>query len=142
MSRPWLHIAIDELVANVAEFPDPGENPRIALYLATVGMPGDDEISWCAGFVNYCLIESGVTDTPRRPNARSFLPWGASSPFQPGAIAVLWRESKTSWKGHVGFALGSGASHVYILGGNQRNRVCIEAYPLARVLDFRMPIAT
>ena len=52
---------------------------------------------------------------------------------------VYWRESISSWKGHVGIFLGfsKDGTRVYTLGGNQGNAVSISAYSTTEVLDFR-----
>jgi uncharacterized protein (TIGR02594 family) len=140
----WLHLALDELAAGVAELPDPAENPRIAEYLSVCGLPGDDEISWCAAFVAWDLLEAGQRANGVRgackPNARSFLAYGERIEYRVGAIAVLWRESRASWKGHVGFVVGRTASQILLLGGNQSNRVSVATYPLQQVLGYRWPV--
>lgn len=138
MKAPWLHIALDELLLGVQEVPGPGSNSRINLYLATVGMAPDDEISWCSGFGNYCLIESGCPGTGK-PNARSFLSWGVPCGPVPGAVCILWRGSPGGWQGHVGFLLWVSATHVYLLAGNQQDAVSVAPFPLDRVLGYRVP---
>jgi uncharacterized protein (TIGR02594 family) len=70
--------------------------------------------------------------------ARSWLRVGTSTHTpKVGDIVVLWRESPQNWKGHVGFFIKETKNYVYVLGGNQRNMVCIKAYPKPRVLDYR-----
>ena len=55
-----------------------------------------------------------------------------------GDIVVFWRESKNSWKGHVGFFKEFTAhGQVVCLGGNQNNSVCYRTYSADRVLSFR-----
>ena len=112
---------------------------QIQKYLATVGMGGySDETAWCAAFVNWCLAQAGIYGTGK-PNARSFLKLGeeTKNPTR-GDIVVFWRESKSSWKGHVGF-FDEFTPHgqVVCLGGNQDNRVCRKVYQADRVLSFR-----
>ncbi len=41
--------------------------------------------------------------------------------------------------GHVGFLVGETADAVILLGGNQGDRVCVAAFPRARLLDLRWP---
>ncbi len=53
---PWMESALRE--QGVAEW-NPGDNPRIVEYLASVGIRGGDETSWCAAFVNWNLLNSG-----------------------------------------------------------------------------------
>lgn len=97
----------------------------------------DDEISWCAAFVNSVCRLSGVIGTGKA-NARSFLDVG--EPIHnpsPGDIVIFWRESKHSWKGHVGFFIREKGEYIYVLGGNQSNEVNISAYPKHRLLGYR-----
>lgn len=53
---PWMETALRE--QGVAEW-SPGDNPRIVEYLASVGIRGGDETSWCAAFVNWSQRKSG-----------------------------------------------------------------------------------
>lgn len=100
--------------------------------------PRGKENAWCAGFVNAVLKKSGIQGTGQL-NARSFLEWGrAVTDPQDGDVVVLWRGSKSSWQGHVGFYKGTDKDgNILILGGNQGNEVSIESFPRSRVLAFR-----
>ena len=118
------------------------DNPAIIEMFNSLGYDGaklKDETSWCAAFVNYCLKETGYKYTGKL-NARSFLDL-QHEVFDPrlGDIVVFWRESKDSWKGHVGFVVRFRRGWVYVLGGNQHNEVNISAYPESRVLGYRRP---
>ncbi|SFI84550.1 TIGR02594 family protein [Albimonas pacifica] len=99
--------------------------------------------AWCAAFVNAILGASGGEGTGRL-NARSFLEFGtkAETP-QIGDVAVFWRESPESWKGHVGFYAGkvrkNGRDYIKVLGGNQGDSVSEALYPADRLLDVRRP---
>jgi uncharacterized protein (TIGR02594 family) len=104
-------------------------------YLASVNLKGD--YAWCSAFVNYNLKSVGIEGTDKA-NARSFLKFGkeVTEPKKMDVV-VLWRGSKTSWKGHVGFFIKQDDTHVYLLGGNQRDSVNITAYSKSRVLGYR-----
>lgn len=131
---PHLLIALSEL--GQAEIPGDKDNPRISEYLATVGMPGDDEIAWCSAFVNWCLKQADISGTGK-PNAKSFLQWGYQTPgFKPGAVAVFNRGNQ-EWMGHVGFCLDETPSWLYILGGNQNDRVSIRPYSKSKLVSYR-----
>lgn len=135
---PWLQAAFAEV--GVGAWPVGRSNPRITEYHANTSIAGyDDKASWCSSFVHWCLAQAGVAGTGSAL-ARSWLDWG--EPLiepRPGCVAVLWRESPDSWKGHVGFYLRHDAAQVWLLGGNQLGRVCENAYPLACVLAYRWP---
>lgn len=134
----WLEAALSELQLGVVEVPGPASNPRIDEYLRGVGQPSNDEIPWCAAFVAYCLEQSGVLGTGK-PSARSYLTWGQPTEPRVGAVGVLWRGSREGWQGHVGFILDVGDASVYLLGGNQSNRVSVSAFPRDRLLGARWP---
>lgn len=100
----------------------------------------DDETPWCAAFVGSVLEECGIKST-RKANARSYQYYGnpITKP-EYGCIVVLWRESKTSAKGHVGFLLGvTPQGDPVVLGGNQGDCVSSKVFPKHRVLCYRLP---
>lgn len=136
----WLKIARGEL--GQAEIPGPANNPRILAYYAKAGFPGirDETTPWCAGFGNFCLESAGVPGS-KSLTAREFMNWGKAvkKPY-PGCVVVLWRTSPDAWEGHTGFYVGETATHIKILGGNQKNTVCIEEYPKVQLLGYREPI--
>lgn len=137
----WMHTAINEL--GTSEIPGPESNQQIKKYLEVVDLShyDDSEISWCAAFVAWVLKESGY-EYLSSPAARAWISHGIFSP-EPfvGCIVILWRESITSWKGHIGFCMGVDYENdcIYILGGNQNNTVSIQKFPIDRVLDIRIP---
>lgn len=105
-------------------------------YLESVGLKGD--YSWCSAFVNYTLNEVNEKGTGS-PIARSYLKWGkpVSKP-QLGDIAVFWRDSKSSWTGHVGYYMGTASNgDIIVLGGNQNDEVNITTYPKSKLLGYR-----
>ena len=103
-----------------------------------------DETAWCAAFANAILKRAGYPHTGKL-NARSFLdlgeqvntprPLGSSSDFVD--LVVLWRVDPNGWQGHVGFFIHETEDVIYILGGNQSNRVKITAYHRSRLLEYR-----
>ncbi|WP_430411013.1 TIGR02594 family protein [Kordia sp.] len=124
----------------VKEVSGKSNNPQIVRYFEIVGYDGNklhDETAWCSAFVNW------VTKTQNYPfsgklNARSWLNIGESTAIPAlGDLVILWRESPSSWKGHVGFFIKQTKRYVYVLGGNQNNSVCIKAYPKNRILDYK-----
>ncbi len=98
-----------------------------------------DETAWCSAFANWVAIQAGCLYSGAL-NARSWLKVGQSVRTPKlGDVVVFWRESKTSWKGHVGFYIGMSddKQYIYCLGGNQNNQVCIKPYPVSQLLGFR-----
>ena len=145
-ARSWLDIAKTQL--GVKELSGSRNNPRIVDYHRTTidsarwknGMP--DSVDWCSPFVNWVVKKAGINGT-NKGNARSWLSWGQrlNKPV-PGCVVVFWRDSLSSWKGHVGFYVGEAGSHVKVLGGNQGNAVTISTYPKGRILGYRWPSNT
>lgn len=114
-------------------------NPEILKYFKEIGQSWvkNDEMAWCSAFINWCAKASGYEYTGAL-NARSWLAVGRiSDKPEMGDIVILWRESKQSWKGHVGILIKELEDSVLILGGNQGNEVSIKAYPKERVLSIR-----
>jgi len=121
----------------VIEIPGEPSNPIVNEYLKTVGQPGDDEIAWCAAFVNWVLLKNNIVG-PGKPNARSFETYGwKAQERQLGQIVVFQRGSQ-SWMGHVGFYMGETNNDIIVLGGNQGNTVKLSLYPKADLLSVRM----
>lgn len=143
---PWLLVARGELgVREYSAFrPGPNgatSNPRIEEYQRAANGREDDDVPWCSSFVCWCMEQTGIV-SPRRGAARSWLRWGVplSVPV-PGCVVVLWRESRESYKGHVGIfdRFGQQPDSVVLLGGNQANAVRTASFPSSRVLAYRWP---
>jgi len=96
-------------------------------------------VAWCSSFINYLIYLLGLSGTGSAL-ARSWLKWGRKieSPIK-GCIVVFWRDSISSHLGHVALFSHMDAKYVYVLGGNQANKVSITAYPSDRVLAFIVP---
>jgi uncharacterized protein (TIGR02594 family) len=137
----WYRLARREMKDGTEEIPGATEhNPRILEYHASVtGGFDENEIPWCSSFVNWCMEQSDIKGTDSA-KARSWEKWGKKlSKPKRGAVAVFWRESKSSGKGHVGFFVEENSTHVSVLGGNQGDRVSVDKYPKARLLSYRWP---
>ncbi|WP_010520470.1 TIGR02594 family protein [Aquimarina agarivorans] len=120
-----------------------GENHNqiIVNYFQEIGKERitNDETAWCSAFANWVALQSGKEKSGEL-TARSWLKVGSETQKPSlGDIVVFWRESKQSWKGHVGFFIGYSQDkrYIYCLGGNQNNQVNIKAYPSYRLLGFR-----
>jgi len=116
-----------------------GNNPRILEYFikSKNEWADKDSISWCAGFMGYCLETAGLRST-QSLTARSYETWGkATNTPNVGDIAVFWRGSRTGWQGHVAFFIREQGDKVWVLGGNQTDAVNISSYPKSRLLSYR-----
>jgi len=113
-------------------------NPRIIEYHSATDLKASqDEVSWCAAFVNWCLRETHQKGT-NKANARSFLDWGniVTVPKK-GDVVVFWRVSKNGWQGHVGFFVEESKNTILVLGGNQGDEVNFSHYPKSQLLGYR-----
>lgn len=98
-----------------------------------------DETPWCSAFVYHIAKECGYTPTHANAAARSWLREGTQvgiSHACPGDIVILSRPG-SSWSGHVGFLCRRTTRYIWILAGNQGNRVSIRAFPMSRLLGVR-----
>lgn len=134
----WYDIAEAEI--GQAEIEGAGSNPRIAEYFAGAGHPEvkDDATPWCAAYVGWALREAGIEPSGSLA-ARSYLRWGKPLELpRKGCIVVLKRGNDPK-AGHVGFFAGMAMDKVMILGGNQGDKVSIQAFPESMVLGYRWP---
>ena len=134
----WLKIA--ESYIGTTEIAGDKDNPAIVGFHDYTDLnANDDETPWCASFVNACLVKGGQKGT-YKANARSFLGWGSGIKYPPlGAVVVTYRGNPTGPSGHVGFYYGIENDLIKILGGNQRDSVCILKFSPEKILDFRWP---
>lgn len=144
MSKTFLEIAISQI--GVKEITGTGHNQTIVKYAHESGFEwiNDDETPWCSVFINWCAIKAGLSRS-NGANARSWNDVGIQTDNpEPGDVVVFWRESPTSWKGHVGVFIGfnKNGTRVFCLGGNQGNQVSISAYSSNQVIGFRRLKAT
>ena len=134
-----LQIAAGQM--GVQELTGEAHNPVIIKYAHESGFTevNDDETAWCSIFINWCCEQAGLQRS-HKMNARSWLYVGKTitNPYA-GDIVVLWRESPSSWKGHVGIFLGytKDRNKIFVLGGNQKNSVSVQAYDASQVLAFK-----
>lgn len=121
---------------------DRGEpNPLISKALSKTHHPSRSPVTpWCSAFMCLVCSDIGIPHT-HSAAARSWLKWGKGVDHcgnVQGSVAVLWRGSPESKSGHVGIVVKRDSNHVWLIGGNQNNMVCIKRYPIDRVLSFRV----
>lgn len=116
-------------------------NPVIVgFFTTTATQPSGDTTSWCAAFVNFCLVKAAIGRTlpagsaePTRSAASStFRYWSRQTQapaVKPGDIAVF-RNKESPGYGHVGFFMAETDTHVLVLGGNQ-----FEGSPVRHTID-------
>ena len=121
------------------ELEGPESNPEIIAMGKDLGfdIADDSTTAWCSLALNYYAKKCGYEYTGKL-DARSWLkmPIMILKPSL-GDIVVFWRESPSSWRGHVGLFIAQDMNIVYVLGGNQGNQIGISAYPRDQVLGYR-----
>ncbi|MGA1861037.1 TIGR02594 family protein [Azospirillum sp. 11R-A] len=133
----WLAIAQGEV--GQQEVHGPKNNSRIVEYASCTSLGAtDDETPWCSSFVNWCMIHSGISGTGSAA-ARSWLKWGVPLDEPKVGCVVVFRRGTSPQSGHVGFVLADNGQTLKVLGGNQRNRVCVMDYRKSEVLGYRWP---
>ena len=126
----------------VTEIVGKEHNQNIVDYFHYIGHKwvANDETAWCSAFVNWAAKKCNLEHTGKL-NARSWLDVGKPVAVpRLGDIVVFWRDSPSSWKGHVGIFIafsGHGKKYIHVLGGNQSNKVCVAKYDSSKVLGFR-----
>ncbi|MDB6118950.1 MAG: peptidoglycan-binding lysin domain protein [Verrucomicrobiaceae bacterium] len=137
-SPAWMALANSEIGVHESSS---GNNARILQYLASVGLSGPDETSWCAAFVNWCLRNSG-SPSANTGHAASWARWGRSVSPVYGAITVL-KPLAAGASGHVGFLHAIVGDQIWLLSGNSDNQVRLSPYKGDKLIDsapFRWPV--
>lgn len=122
-------------------YPKGKNNPQIIQFFHELGHKNikDDETSWCAAFLNYCLKKSGH-NYMNSLIAKDWLKFGQETKNpQPGDVIVFWREKRSGWQGHVAFFIKEDKINglIYAYGGNQEGRVCLKKFPKNQVVSYR-----
>jgi uncharacterized protein (TIGR02594 family) len=137
MSKEMVDLALSQY--GISEVAGDKHNQIILNYFNEIGHTWvtTDETAWCSAFMNWIAMNCNK-ERSEKLNARSWLKIGAEVQ-NPGIgdVVVFWRESKDSWKGHVGMFINEVDGWIFTLGGNQNNQVCIKAYPKSRLLGYR-----
>ncbi len=117
-------------------------NKKILYFLNnTSGLEIKENTPWCAAFVGSLLKDNGFKSS-KSLTARAYAKVGkATRTPKLGDIAVLWRGNPEGWQGHVGFFIREVDNVIYILGGNQNNKVCIKAYSIKQLICYRSPVS-
>ena len=118
-----------------------GNNPKIMQFFHRTGFTTikNDEVNWCAAFVNYCMEELDVAH-PHSLLAKDWMKVGTPvKEPQPGDIVVFWRGKEKGWQGHVGFFIKADKEKniIYVFGGNQDGAVCLKPFTTEKVLGYR-----
>lgn len=114
-------------------------NPVIVeFFTATNTTPSGDTTSWCAAFVNYCLLMAakskvlplGSAEPTHSAASRSFRTWATTTTTPSAGDLVVFEDRDSKGHGHVGFFLKETPSSILVLGGNQ-----FEGHPIRHAIN-------
>ena len=129
--RMWLELM---KYYGLAEVEGPMSNEIILEWFKEMGFPNvvdDSETAWCSLTINIVCKRLDLPYTGKL-NARSWLRIGKQVLFPDiGDLSIFYRVKRTSWQGHVGLfgGLSIDKKKIWVLGGNQNNRIGISGYP-------------
>lgn len=135
----WVRIGLAEI--GVVEDIRPGKSlPRIEDYHAvTYAGRTNDDVPWCSSFCCFLFESAGIRSTKSK-TAASWANWGYTVPPRQFAVCVFGKVDRDAGgSGHVGICLGISGKELYLLGGNQNQRVSIATRKLADVKTWRWP---
>jgi uncharacterized protein (TIGR02594 family) len=134
----------------IKEMPGIKSNPAIINMATTIGLKGvynDDDIAWCAVFINFlCSITGKPTvkikgDLYNLMRASEFMNWGNEVKIeqaQLGDIVVFKRPGGY----HVAIIIAESKTTLHVIGGNQGNSVSIAEFSKDNVAAIRRFYAT
>ena len=139
---------IAERFLGVEEVNGPIHNPQVlAMLRLDARWVEDDETPWCSAFVNYV---AWLLRLPRSKSlaARSWLAVGVPIDLREATIGqdvvILKRGTGVQpgpdvlkAPGHVGFFSAHEKDRVWLLGGNQGDKVSLASFPVGRILGVR-----
>ncbi len=133
----WLTWASQEL--GVSEIYGKRANPRIVHYHSFTSLGSEsDEVAWCSSFVNAGLLEGANILGTKSAAAASFRNYGVPVDPKTFAAIVLFKTNTGSLR-HVAFSSGYWKGWLFVLGGNQSNKVKITMRQVGEVTESRFP---
>lgn len=115
---------------------------RAAQHVGAGNRFNQDGQSWCADFA-IAMAGAQLPVAPSRSAKQLFNRFKAAGRITadpvPGDLIFFWRESPTSWKGHVGIVESVTTTTITTIEGNVSDRVTRRTYPrqaVPRLLGF------
>jgi uncharacterized protein (TIGR02594 family) len=137
--RLYAHAAKD---LGLSEIPGPASHPRIrlAIDMAADWLDEDDsKTAWCGCIMGLWCFELDLGVPAARYRAASWLNWGMNISLahaRKGDVVIFAR----SGGNHVALFDRQEGGKVYVLGGNQSNKVSVAPYSVALVLGVRRAV--
>lgn len=114
------------------------DNPIILDWAKEMGLADiykHDEVPWCGLCVGLCIKRAGLNPIKTPLWAKAWAEWGvAQKTAMLGDILVF---DRTGGGGHVGIYVGEDADCFHVMGGNQRDSVCIARILKSRIFAIR-----
>lgn len=143
LQPPWF-----ELLLSKKGLHEGKDNSELRKFLksdgATLGDPS--KLPWCGDAVETVIAITLPQEVlPGNPYlARNWGKFGQKTPPRLGAVASFWRGKPNGTSGHVGLVAGHGIEKgkkvLYILGGNQSDRISVAPLGTDRLLATRWPL--
>lgn len=136
-----LKVAVAEYMRGAGEQGGNNMGPDVQKYLNGILNPPAE---WCAAFVSYCFKNSGqpmpyryslgARDVLKQLKAKGWevKPTDANPPL-PGDVIVWWRNSPSSWHGHIGLVHSYDHGIVTTIEGNKTPKVGKFRYTLGTI---------
>lgn len=137
-------VAIARTQLGVTEIPGEESNQTILGYAKELGVSWykNDDTAWCALFAGWVIKRAGYKPSGSLM-AKSYLNWGKAATeadiVSGNVIAVFHRGKPGAATGHVGFVTRVTEKSLYILGGNQSNKVSEVLFSKTNLLALRKP---
>ncbi len=143
----WTALDCASQYLGMREVPGHKSNPAIlAMLKLDARWPTDDAVPWCSGFANWIAFNMGLERT-KSLRARSWLRVGKPVTAQniTGNTVAIFQRGRgrqpgpdvINAPGHVAFVSHVEGSRVWVVGGNQGDKVSLKAYPISKVLGYR-----
>lgn len=114
-------------------------NPQIVAFLESCGLPASaqDETPWCSAFLVW-IFQQCCIDTPANAAAISWLNFSTHTDEPKlGDVVVLGWPKEAPTNHHVGLFVREVLGGIYVLAGNQDNKVDIALWKKEDVLSYR-----
>lgn len=145
--RNWAALDCASQYLGMKEVPGHESNPAIlAMLQMDMAWPSDDSVPWCSAFANWVAFNMGL-ERSKSLRARSWLRIGseAKGGEENGNCVVVFKRGRgrqpgpdtINAPGHVAFFSHFDGDKVWVVGGNQGDKVSLKAYPLSQMLGIR-----
>lgn len=122
-----------------AAIPGAQSNPIVLDFFKQAGHPeiSDDDTPWCSAFLNALMRGCGLPYTGSLA-ARSWLTVGTvETEPKLGDVVIFGVNPPNPAISHVGMFISKQGNNIWVLGGNQDNRVEIALFKTIHILGYR-----